>query len=66
MNKEVLKNLKGPLQDGGRAKLAENLCSFPFRDLLNETPLSARLISMDSSFNEHFAWNGDQGYKVVP
>jgi hypothetical protein len=41
MNKEALKNLKGPLQDGGRAKLPENLRSFPFnRDLLNETAFS--------------------------
>ncbi len=31
-------------------------------------PLSARLISMDSTINEHFAWHwqGDQSYKVVP
>ncbi len=41
MKKEALKNLKGPLQDGGRAKLAENLCSFPLnRDLLNEAAFS--------------------------
>jgi hypothetical protein len=28
-------------------------------------PLSARLVSMDSAFNEHFAWQGVQSYKVV-
>jgi hypothetical protein len=29
-NKEALQNFKGLSQDGGQAKIAENLCASPF------------------------------------